>query len=375
MEQVLWLVGELFGTVYVIYRISWLIMFEDDFNETLKVLSSGEFVERKFWHYLLTSLNDVQKLQLQKCAVEIAKKHFGNGIYVRGLIEISSYCRNNCFYCGLRCSNNNAERYRLSKEDILNCCAEGARLGLNTFVLQGGEDPMQNDEWIADVVRSIKWNYPDRAVTLSVGERSRTAFRAFREAGVDRYLLRHETRNDEHYNFLHPGTMNAQKRRDCLFALKELGFQTGSGMMIGSPGQTVEHLIDDLQFLESLQPEMIGVGPFIPATGTPFEKYSHGSVDMTILIVSLLRLRFPKALIPATTALATLGERGREKAILAGANVIMPNLTPINIRDKYSIYDNKANRGGESAQNLQLLKNRLATIGYNINYGRGDYEL
>lgn len=349
-------------------------MFDNGLKNIINMLCSATVVERDIWLYLLTSLNDAQKESLRQCAVEVAKAHFGNGIYVRGLIEISSYCRNNCNYCGLRCSNGNAKRYRLSKDEILTCCREGARLGFNTFVLQGGEDPMQNDEWVADVVRSIKKEFPDKAVTLSLGEKSRKAYEELRKAGADRYLLRHETRNDEHYAFLHPKTMSAQKRRDCLFALKELGYQTGSGMMIGSPGQTVEHLVDDLRFLEELQPEMIGIGPFIPATGTPFENYSSGSVDMTILVVSLLRLRFPKALIPATTALSTLSAQGMERAILAGANVVMPNLSPMDMREKYSIYDNKANSGSESAQYLHLLQEKLCAIGYCINYGRGDYR-
>lgn len=349
-------------------------MSDNGLKNIINMLRSATVVERDIWHYLLTSLDDAQKEQVGRYAAEVAKEHFGNGIYVRGLIEISSYCRNNCNYCGLRCGNNNAMRYRLSKDEILSCCREGARLGFNTFVLQGGEDPVQNDEWVADVVRSIKKEFPDKAVTLSLGEKNREAYEAFRNAGADRYLLRHETRNDEHYAFLHPKAMSAQKRRDCLFALKELGYQTGSGMMIGSPGQTVEHLVDDLRFLEELQPEMIGVGPFIPASGTPFEKYPSGSINMTILVVSLLRIRFPKALIPATTALASLDNRGREKAILAGANVVMPNLSPMDIREKYSIYDNKVYGGSESAQFLYLLQENLNAIGYDINYGRGDYR-
>jgi biotin synthase len=241
-------------------------------------------------------------------------------------------------------------------------------------VLQGGEDAVQNDEWLADVVRAIRAAHPDKAITLSVGERSAEAYHAFREAGADRYLLRHETRNDEHYSLLHPQTMSASKRRECLKTLKEVGYQTGSGMMIGSPGQTVEHLIDDLQFLEELQPEMIGIGPFIPATGTPFADEPAGSIETTLLLISLLRLRFPDALIPATTALATLHPDGRKRAILTGANVVMPNLSPPVVRNKYSIYDNKATCGCESAEEINKLEKELNTIGYHINYARGDYN-
>lgn len=287
----------------------------------MKKLYDGKAVSRDEWRTLLTSLDEEEKEALRSMAASVAEENFGNGIFIRGLIEISSYCRNNCFYCGLRAANRKAQRYRLTKEDILECCEQGSQLGFNTFVLQGGEDATQNDEWLTDVVRAIRAAHPDKAITLSVGERSAEAYHAFRKAGVDRYLLRHETRNDEHYSLLHPQTMSASKRRECLKTLKEIGFQTGSGMMIGSPGQTVEHLIDDIQFLEQLQPEMIGIGPFIPAAGTPFAGEPAGSIETTLLLISLLRLRFPDALIPATTALATLHPKGRTRAILAGANV------------------------------------------------------
>ena len=343
--------------------------------ELLKKLYDGKTVSRAEWRTLLTSLGDEEKDTLRSMAASVAEEKFGRGIYIRGLIEISSFCRNNCFYCGLRRSNLSAQRYRLTKEDILDCCAQGARLGFNTFVLQGGEDAVQNDEWLADVVRAIRSAYPDKAITLSVGERSASAYRTFHEAGADRYLLRHETRNDEHYSMLHPPTMSASNRRECLKALKEVGFQTGSGMMIGSPGQTVEHLIDDLQFLEELRPEMIGIGPFIPAAGTPFAGEPSGSIETTLLLISLLRLRFPDALIPATTALATLHSEGRTRVILAGANVVMPNLSPGSVRSKYSIYDNKATVGSESAEDIEKLEKELNAIGYHINYARGDYKI
>lgn len=331
-------------------------------------------IEQSDWFALLTMLTPDEKEYLRKKATDVAKSNFGNGVYIRALTEISSYCKNNCFYCGLRASNSLAERYRLTKEEILDCCIEGDAMGFNTFVLQGGEDPKQNDEWITDVVCSIRERFPEKAITLSVGERSKEAYMAFRNAGANRYLLRHETRCDEHYSRLHPTTMSGEKRRKCLETLKELGFQTGSGMMVGSPFQTMEHLVEDIMFLEQLNPEMIGVGPFIPAQGTPFAKYVAGSVETTLLVVSLLRLRFPKALIPATTALSTLCENGLEKGILAGANVVMPNISPADVRKKYSIYDNKKSYGTESAQQLHLLDKRLNVIGYHIDYGRGDYD-
>ncbi|MBQ8223109.1 MAG: [Bacteroidales bacterium] len=337
-------------------------------------LADGNGLSKEEWMCLLTSLDFEERQYLHDKAVAVAKEHYGNGVFVRALIEISSYCKNNCYYCGIRCSNTNAQRYRLSKEEILNCCGVAASFGFNTFVLQGGEDPKQTPEWIVDVVKSIRDLYPDKAITLSVGECTEEAYKAFKDAGANRFLLRHETRNDAHYSHLHPSNMSAKNRRECLFTLKKLGFQTGSGMMIGSPGQTDEHLYEDIKFLEELNPHMIGIGPFVPASNTPFEKESRGSVEKTILMLSLLRLRFPKVLLPATTALATLCQDGMERAILAGANVVMPNVSPLEQRKKYSIYDNKKSTGAESAQQLSQLEQRLNAIGYHIDYTRGDYK-
>ena len=345
-----------------------------DNRELIKKLYAGDNLLRAEWHTLLTALNGEEKEYLRSMATTVAEERFDRGVYIRGLIEISSYCRNNCFYCGLRAANRGAQRYRLTKDEILECCAQGASLGFNTFVLQGGEDAAQSDEWLVDVVSAIRTLYPDKAITLSVGERSAEGYRLLREAGADRYLLRHETRNDEHYSQLHPSTMSAENRRRCLATLKSKGFQTGSGMMIGSPGQTVEHLIDDLQFLEELRPEMIGIGPFIPAAGTPFASEPAGSIETTLLLISLLRLRFTDALIPATTALATLHPAGRTRAILAGANVVMPNLSPPSVRSKYSIYNNKAASGCEAAEEIKKLEKELNAIGYRINFARGDYN-
>ena len=348
-------------------------MGENDFEKLLKELASPAKVAADVWRRLLTGTDEEQRRWLALMARSAAQGHFGNGIYVRALIEISSYCRNNCNYCGLRCGNRLAQRYRLTKEEILECCHKAAALGFNTFVLQGGEDPLQSDEWLAGVVAAIKAAFPGKAVTLSVGERTKEGYALLRNAGADRYLLRHETADSGHYSYLHPAGMSLENRLHCLENLKMLGYQVGSGMMVGSPGQTVESLVEDLMLLDSLQPQMIGIGPFIPAAGTPFAGEKPGSVADTLLLISLLRLRFPRALIPATTALATLCSDGTERGILAGANVVMPNMTPLACRNKYTIYDNKKNNGTESAGQLDLLAERLERIGYFIDFARGDY--
>ena len=349
-------------------------MDKDGLRMLVNILQQNKDVPADVWRTLLSHSGAEERESLASMAREVAVERFGNGIYVRALIEISSYCRNNCNYCGLRCSNGLAQRYRLAKEEILECCRRAAVLGFNTFVLQGGEDPGQSDEWLADVVAAIRAEFPTKAITLSVGERSLETYSMLRNAGANRYLLRHETADDEHYSFLHPHTMSASNRRMCVLDIKAAGFQTGTGMMIGSPGQTVEHLVQDLLFLDKVKPHMIGIGPFIPAAGTPFANEPHGSVEDTLLLISILRLRFPKALIPATTALETLCDDGIQRAVLAGANVVMPNLTPYEMRCRYTIYDNKINSGCSSAQGLVTLSSKLEEIGYHIDFSRGDYR-
>ena len=349
-------------------------MSEKGINGLISILRDAENVPKDVWYSLLMLDVDERK-EVVSLARKITEENFGKGVFVRALIEISSYCKNNCRYCGLRAANKDAVRYRLTKEDILECCNEAALLGFNTFVMQGGEDVVQNDEWIADVVRSIKELYPNKAVTLSLGERSDEGYALLRSAGADRYLLRHETASEKHYSILHPATMSSANRKHCLFRLKELGFQVGSGMMVGSPGQSADELVEDLAFLDSLKPAMIGIGPFIPASGTPFANEKAGSVETVLWLISLLRLRFPKALIPATTALATLCENGTEQGVLAGANVVMPNVTPRGYAKNYTIYDNKKFRDSESAQQLELLEKKLNAIDRFIDYGRGDYKI
>lgn len=300
------------------------------------------------------------------------EKHYGNNVYIRGLIEISNICRNDCYYCGIRRSNKNCERYRLTEEDILQCCQEGYDLGFRTFVLQGGEDAYFSDEILVRILHKIKENRPDCAVTLSLGERSRESYQALKEAGADRYLLRHETANEAHYNRLHPAELSWKHRMECIQWLRECGYQVGIGFMVGSPYQTVEMLAGELKFIEEFRPEMCGIGPFIPHKDTCFCKEPAGSADTTCLLLSIIRLIHPKVLLPATTALGTLSENGREKGILAGANVVMPNLSPVSVRRKYMLYDNKRSDGAESAQAIHTLKERMASIGCTIAVDRGD---
>ena len=306
-------------------------------------------------------------------AQKTAQKSFGRQIFVRGLIEFTNYCKNDCYYCGIRRSNKNAARYRLTQEEILECCRAGYGLGFRTFVLQGGEDYFYSDEDIAAIVRAIKAQHPDCAVTLSIGERSRETYALWKQSGADRYLLRHETADCAHYAKLHPAELSAKNRQNCLYTLKELGYQAGAGFMVGSPYQTAENLADDLMFLQKLRPQMIGIGPFIPHHDTPFKDEPAGSVELTLVLLAVLRLLFPHVLLPATTALGTLAPGGRLLGIKAGANVIMPNLSPQNVRGKYLLYDNKLHTGAEAAEALNELQREVASIGYRIVSARGDY--
>ena len=311
---------------------------------------------------------------LRKAADEVRRERYGDAVYLRGLIEFTSYCKNNCLYCGLRSSNAKAQRYRLSKEEILACCAEGYELGFRTFVLQGGEDPYYTDDIICDIISAIRSEYPDCAITLSIGEKPRESYRRYFEAGANRYLLRHETADPAHYAMLHPDNMSAENRRRCLFDLKEIGYQVGSGFMVGSPYQTTDNLIADLRFLQELQPDMIGIGPYITHRDTPFRDEKSGSVELTLRMLSILRLMFPYALLPSTTALGTIHPTGRELGLKAGANVVMPNLSPTAVREKYSIYDNKICTGEESARCRDCLELRIKAAGYRAVTARGDVK-
>ena len=332
-----------------------------------QILSKNELLS-------LVKCQDKETLEyLQKTAEKVRQANYGKDIYIRGLIEISSYCKNDCYYCGLRRSNKNADRYRLTKEQILDCCKIGYGLGFRTFVMQGGEDKFFTDNVVCDIVKSIKNLYPDCAVTLSLGERSKESYQAFYNAGADRYLLRHETANSDHYAKLHPADLTLENRKNCLYNLKEIGFQTGCGFMVGSPYQTDENIVEDLLFIKELQPEMVGIGPFISHKDTPFKDMKNGTLEKTLKLLAIIRLMLPKVLLPSTTALGTIHPTGRELGILWGGNVVMPNLSPTDVRKKYMLYDNKISTGDEAAESRYNMEKRMEKIGYKVVEGRGDH--
>ncbi len=323
---------------------------------------------------VLLLCEDEQVIQyMAQQARAVREKYYGKDVYLRGLIEFSNYCKNDCFYCGIRCGNTRAERYRLSDEQILDCADQGYDLGFRTIVLQGGEDPYYTDERMVPIVRAIRERHPDCAITLSLGERERESYQRLFDAGADRYLLRHETADKEHYEKLHPAKMSFEHRMQCLRDLRDIGYQVGCGMMIGSPYQTVDHLIKDLRFMQSFKPQMVGTGPFIPHKDTQFAHEQAGSTEMTLRILSIVRLLLPDVLLPATTALGTVDPMGREKGILAGANVVMPNLSPTGVRGKYLLYDNKICTGDEAAECIRCMQLRVSKVGYQVVTSRGDH--
>lgn len=311
---------------------------------------------------------------LAQRAVAVRQQVYGRDVFIRGLIEFTNYCRNDCFYCGIRRSNACAQRYRLTREEILACCRAGYGLGFRTFVLQGGEDPFFTTERLAELVRAIKRAYPDCAVTLSVGEKDRATYQAWFDAGADRYLLRHETADEGLYRRLHPEELSLQNRMRCLRDLKDIGYQVGCGFMVGAPFQTPEMLLKDLRFLQSFQPHMVGIGPFIPHRDTPFRDCPPGTAQMTLRLLAIIRLMLPHVLLPATTALGTVQSDGRQRGMGYGANVVMPNLSPLSVRKKYALYDNKISTGEEAAESVALLKQSMAAAGYRVVTARGDWK-
>lgn len=335
--------------------------------ERERTLTESEFIT------LIENRNEETAQLLFQKAVAQRQKYYGNDIYIRGLIEFTNYCKNDCYYCGIRRSNRQAQRYRLSREEILECCRAGYELGFRTFVLQGGEDPWYTPERIEELVRSIKKEYPDCAVTLSVGEHSREVYQSWFDAGADRFLLRHETADPCHYRLLHPDNLTLENRMRCLWDLKDIGYQVGCGFMVGSPGQTAAQLAKDLLFIRELEPHMVGIGPFIPQKDTPFGTETAGTLELTLYLLSVIRLMLPEVLLPATTALGTIHPRGRELGILAGANVCMPNLSPTAVRKKYALYDNKICTGDEAAECVQCLRKRIESVGCRMTLSRGDH--
>ncbi|MEG0741932.1 MAG: [FeFe] hydrogenase H-cluster radical SAM maturase HydE [Clostridia bacterium] len=321
---------------------------------------------------LLTSA-DADTLQaLHRAARAVCDERYGKVVLIRGLIEFTNHCCNNCLYCGIRRDHASAKRYRLTPDAVLTCCATGYALGFRTFVLQGGEDGYFTDERLCALVCAIKQAHPDCSVTLSVGERSKESYRRLREAGADRYLLRHETIDAEHYARLHASEQSHERRMLCLRELRELGYQVGCGFMVGSPYQTMDMLVRELRFIQAFRPQMVGIGPFLPHHATPFAAFTAGSVERTLTLLSLIRLLLPDVLLPATTALGTVSADGRERGILAGANVVMPNLSPPEVRKQYTLYDHKRCTGDEAAEHLQRLNAGLQRIGYQISVERGD---
>lgn len=343
------------------------------YDELIDKLYKNSALSSEEYLFLIKNRRQCKK-QLFENASAVRRQIYGDMIYVRGLIEFSNYCRNDCYYCGIRRSNKSARRYRLSEKEILECADYGYNLGFRTFVLQGGEDAFFTDERLCGIIRKLKTQHPDCAVTLSLGERSFESYKALKDAGADRYLLRHETADSKHYSQLHPDSMRFENRINCLENLKALGYQVGAGFMVGSPFQTPEHLSKELVFLKKLNPHMVGIGPFIPHKDTPFADEGQGSAELTLFMLALIRLTLPNVLLPATTALATADPFGHEKGILAGANVIMPNLSPLNAREKYTLYDNKMYTGDEAAQNIDHLRKKINAIGCRIVTNRGDYK-
>lgn len=340
-------------------------------KQLVNKIFGGEKLSRSEWVDLIENFDLETREYAALLARQVRERFYGNHVYVRGLIEVTNHCKNDCLYCGIRKSNLNVERYRLSPEQILGCCDYGYTLGFRTFVLQGGEDGFFSDAVLVPLIRELKRRHSDCAVTLSLGERGYDSYLALFEAGADRYLLRHETATADHYAQLHPQQMSHAHRMECLRNLKQIGYQTGTGFMVGAPFQTAETIAADMQFIAEFQPAMVGIGPFIPHHETPFAQQPAGTVELTLFLLSLLRLMLPNVLLPATTALGTLASDGRKNGILAGANVVMPNLSPADVRAKYMIYENK-DSSSETVDALDQLKIDMKEIGCEVVVDRGD---
>ena len=343
-------------------------------QERIIKLRQDRILGREEMKLLLTTLTKEEEQFLYETAAVVRQQAYGRDVYLRGLIEFSSYCKNNCYYCGLRRDNRSCERYRLTREEILDCAEKGYELGFRTIVLQSGEDLYYSDEEICGIVADIKKAHGDCAVTLSIGEKSRESYQKYFDAGADRYLLRQETSDPQHYRKLHPEELTIENRKRCLQDLKDIGYQVGCGIMVGSPYQTIENIMDDLYYMYDFEPHMVGIGPFIPHKDTPFRDEKSGTLEDTLHLLAIVRLMLPRVLLPATTALGTIDPKGREKGILAGANVVMPNLSPAGVRKKYMLYDGKICTGDEAAECRRCMELRMENIGYHVKVSRGDYR-
>ena len=342
-------------------------------REIIDLLNREHKLDKDQWVQLFSAFAEEDAEYAQALSRKITLERFGKKIFFRGIVEFSNICKNDCYYCGIRCSNHEVSRYRLTPEDMLDCCREGYEAGFRTFVLQGGEDGWFNDARMCQIIRNIKKEYPDCAVTLSLGERSKESYQNMFDAGADRYLLRHETADPVHYAKLHPPFQTLENRMQCLADLKDIGYQTGCGIMVGSPGQTPETLAEDMVFMQEFRPHMVGIGPFLPHKDTPFREEAPGSVELTLYILALCRIMLPRVLMPATTALGTAENDGRKLGVLAGCNVVMPNLSPAHVREKYMLYDNKAGTGMTAQEGIALLRKQMEEIGYEVVIGRGDF--
>lgn len=343
-----------------------------DTKQLIEQLEQTQTLSKEDMLYLIKNRDEDTRAYLKERAVAVRKRVYGTDVYIRGLIEVSNVCKNNCYYCGIRKDNTNVTRYRLNKDDIMKCCEMGYELGFRTFVMQGGEDGFFTDDVLEDIIKTIRKQYPECAITLSLGERDRRSYQRLFDAGANRYLLRHETADEVHYQKLHPKHMSLRHRKQCLYDLKEIGYQVGCGIMVGSPFQTVEHLVKDLVFMKELSPHMVGIGPFLPQKDTPFGKEASGTLELTLYLLCMIRLLLPHVLLPATTALGTVHSSGREQGILSGANVVMPNLSPVAVRKNYTLYDHKICMNEEAAEGIKSLKCSMQSIGYQVVVHRGD---
>lgn len=335
-------------------------------------LKKEKHLSHEEWVMLLENYTSEDAAYAAEIAGELAKERFDKKIFFRGIIEFTNHCKNDCYYCGIRCSNRKVERYRLTKEEILECCADGYEHGFRTFVLQGGEDGYYTDVVLIDLIQTIHQMYPDCAITLSIGERTRESYEKLYEAGASRYLLRHETSVRSLYEKWHPARQTLENRLRCLKDLKEIGYQTGCGIMVGAPYQTVEDIACDMEMMQKFEPHMIGIGPFLPHSDTPFREEKAGNVKLTLFILSLCRIMLPNVLLPATTALGTIEEDGRQKGVLAGCNVVMPNLSPKSVRQKYLLYNNKAGIHDTAETGIKKLTAQMEKIDYQVVSARGD---